>query len=860
MSNKIFYSSPRARFFDNNGNPLSNGRVSFYEAGATTLKTIYTDITQNTPAQNPALLDAEGYVRDQGIWLGGGRYKFKLDRAIVPNPDVNENADFAELWTMDNIEGASVLNSGELSTVVVATIADLRALTAGEYSLVYVAGYWIENDGGGGWFNYSPNENEDHNGGTVISPNGSPATGRYLRNLENWEVSVQYFGATSTAQSVVGTYCQNALTWCLANDRSLIFPADNYTFGSSQTFLGDLTITIKENAVFNVETTPLTLSFTPTTLEVEGKTNHRGDNITLVLNPTTPTTFRPEHWGATGFSEDDFEAFIQLDGNYGNSRIELSSDYNVIRQQGSLISEFSTQNFHVVKGSTLTTDLFWNIGSYTFDDGVNTCFLFDADNIQSLTDAVLYLDHFQNFTSLSDADFSLMADALTNLGARHGSFKLLTGGAYRVDAIKYVPNYSMDLFIKVGNKIKAITESELPRLTNGVNDFAILDVNGADIQFSNNAHSILWWGASTTSTGTSQLDGVKKALECASLGSNRGVVYGNNEVLSLTSSLSAPALNVELRDLELTITSGLTFNSASSDIVVSNCRLSGVNFTNCTSVVLENSKLFGATDHVVTSDVIEVSRCNFVMSSSETLTLTATQELYYEGNRSTSGRFNFTTGSSTNIISNNRFNGLVRSGAGTEDQYFLTINGGSKTSINNNVMYASDSDTIVDKKTWFFRFVGIGGVVKNLSVVDNVMNINQPIQPINPGGAQFINMIANGYADYGHSATVERNYTSSPHGNGLASDEKSDVSTTADIGGETTDKVYTVDFRGIFPYKSTLTQLLIYSDTTFPASSYSGNFLSGGMYFTTITITTYDNFTNNRAWGARASCSRRTAR
>ena len=83
MSNKIFYSSPRARFFDTNGNPLSNGRVSFYEAGTTTLKTIYTDITQTTPAPNPMLLDAEGYVRDQGIWLGQGRYKFKLDRAIV---------------------------------------------------------------------------------------------------------------------------------------------------------------------------------------------------------------------------------------------------------------------------------------------------------------------------------------------------------------------------------------------------------------------------------------------------------------------------------------------------------------------------------------------------------------------------------------------------------------------------------------------------------------------------------------------------------------------------------------------------------------------------------------------------------
>jgi hypothetical protein len=232
---------------------------------------------------------------------------------------------------MDNIEGASVLNSGELSTIVVATIADLRGLTAGEYSLVYVAGYWEENDGGGGWFNYSPNENEADNGGTVIAPNGSPATGRYLRNLENWEVSVQYFGATSSSfllnGNVVGTYCQNALTWCLANDRTLVFPADIYTFGSSQTFQGNLTIRVKENAVFTSEGTAIQITLSPTTLNVEGKTNHLGDDLELYFTPTTPTTFRPEHWGAVGFGSDsgaDFKGFINANGRYGDSICTLN--------------------------------------------------------------------------------------------------------------------------------------------------------------------------------------------------------------------------------------------------------------------------------------------------------------------------------------------------------------------------------------------------------------------------------------------------------------------------------------------------------------------------------------------------------
>ena len=45
----LFYSSPRARFFDSNANPLSLGSVEYYFAGTTTPKEIYTDNTTNNP-------------------------------------------------------------------------------------------------------------------------------------------------------------------------------------------------------------------------------------------------------------------------------------------------------------------------------------------------------------------------------------------------------------------------------------------------------------------------------------------------------------------------------------------------------------------------------------------------------------------------------------------------------------------------------------------------------------------------------------------------------------------------------------------------------------------------------------------
>lgn len=45
---------------DDSGNPLDSGQVYFYEAGTTTLQTVYEDFEQENPLSNPATLDAAG--------------------------------------------------------------------------------------------------------------------------------------------------------------------------------------------------------------------------------------------------------------------------------------------------------------------------------------------------------------------------------------------------------------------------------------------------------------------------------------------------------------------------------------------------------------------------------------------------------------------------------------------------------------------------------------------------------------------------------------------------------------------------------------------------------------------------------
>ena len=92
---------PKLQFLDNNGVPLSGGKVYTYTAGTTTPLTTYTDYTGNTANSNPVILDSRG---ECSIWLGTSSYKFKL----TTSTDV-------EVWTVDNI---SVLTSSANITYV----------------------------------------------------------------------------------------------------------------------------------------------------------------------------------------------------------------------------------------------------------------------------------------------------------------------------------------------------------------------------------------------------------------------------------------------------------------------------------------------------------------------------------------------------------------------------------------------------------------------------------------------------------------------------------------------------------------------------------------------------------------------
>lgn len=82
----VVYISPvggvAAQFFDNNGAPLTGGKLYTYAAGTTTPQATYTTSAGNVARTNPVVLNAAGRVPDGGeIWITSQAYKFVLTDA-----------------------------------------------------------------------------------------------------------------------------------------------------------------------------------------------------------------------------------------------------------------------------------------------------------------------------------------------------------------------------------------------------------------------------------------------------------------------------------------------------------------------------------------------------------------------------------------------------------------------------------------------------------------------------------------------------------------------------------------------------------------------------------------------------------
>ena len=137
-----------AQFFDNNGVPLTGGKLFTYAGGTTTPQASYTTIVGDVAHTNPIILDSAGRVPSGEIWLTDQSYKFVLndaDNVLIATYDnifaISPVSALAAATTpLTGSEILSIVQSGTISKVSVANLTAGRAIDAASANITNSVG------------------------------------------------------------------------------------------------------------------------------------------------------------------------------------------------------------------------------------------------------------------------------------------------------------------------------------------------------------------------------------------------------------------------------------------------------------------------------------------------------------------------------------------------------------------------------------------------------------------------------------------------------------------------------------------------------------------------------------------------
>lgn len=248
-----FFVDPRPQFFDANGNPLSFGTLDFFQAGTDVRQNIYEDSTLTTSLSNPLTLDPDGRIPETGLWLIDAHYRLVVKDSV--GNTISNVPDFI---------GAGGLGGSAGTIGVVESIANLKALVSGSYSLVFVQGYYSAQDGGGGWFYWLSDSVADENSGTVFIPNSAPLSGRWFRNMEGGlPIKPIVFGGSGDGLRVVVSNFLAMIDFMDANRDSnyMVIPGGTYLLNADLVFPDWFVCDIEDNAKFQSKSGAHTVTF-----------------------------------------------------------------------------------------------------------------------------------------------------------------------------------------------------------------------------------------------------------------------------------------------------------------------------------------------------------------------------------------------------------------------------------------------------------------------------------------------------------------------------------------------------------------------------------------------------------------------
>lgn len=205
-----------AQLFDNNGVPLSGGKIYVYAAGTTTPATVYTDSLGNVPHTNPIITNASGRIASE-IWFPvSGSFKFVL-----------KDANDVLIATYDNIP--SIPQPAVTNAAASISYNTGYTVTAGAFTVG--ATYQITTLGSTDFISIGASANVV---GIVFTASGigsGTGTANYVRSVQSKlreSISVKDFGAVGDGITDDTVALQAAINALNVNANKLVFPLGTY--------------------------------------------------------------------------------------------------------------------------------------------------------------------------------------------------------------------------------------------------------------------------------------------------------------------------------------------------------------------------------------------------------------------------------------------------------------------------------------------------------------------------------------------------------------------------------------------------------------------------------------------------------
>ena len=214
-----------AQFFDDNGDPLSGGKLYTYDAGTTTPKTTWTGPTGAVTNSNPIILNAAGRPANE-IWLQQGvSYKFVIKTSNDVLVATYDNIPSAPQSPITNDASSISYQQGNLVTAgsfIVGQTYQIASVGNTNFTLVGAPSNTV-----GAFFVATG----------VGSGTGTAYTSQTVQAKLRQYISVKDFGAVGDwngTQSSPGTgtddtaALQRAIDYCVTNGAKLFFPPGRY--------------------------------------------------------------------------------------------------------------------------------------------------------------------------------------------------------------------------------------------------------------------------------------------------------------------------------------------------------------------------------------------------------------------------------------------------------------------------------------------------------------------------------------------------------------------------------------------------------------------------------------------------------